>query len=393
MNNTNSVSHILVRLSVDRDDPTPLYFQLKRQIHGLIRDGTAGPDAPIPTEFELADHCHVSRTVSRQALSELAKEGMVKRIRGKGTFVDNRQASNALRMVKILMPTTGHLFDKFSRLLVEQLQEIDHYCQFLNTAAERQSPEDLRRIVKRFLDAGPGLVVVDGIPEFPFDLLEERRNRLQRLFFIHRMETQLEFPRAMRVLSNYEEGGYLAIAHLLQAGHRRIAILFDYAWYFGIAVVQRILMGCRRACAEKELDPSRILVEAVAERAGGQRDMLVERLSKPDRPTAVFAIGGDFRAEPVYAAAKVLGLAIPHDLAIIGYNNTPWCYEYDVPLTSVSIEPAKMTEELASIISGEHAVADGETVLIKPKLIVRQSTGGGCAAKETMEKEIANHAS
>ena len=72
---------------IDKNTPIPLYFQLKSLLLAEIEDGTYLADSLIPTEKELCDMFHISRTTVRQALAELVQEGYLYRVKSKGTFV------------------------------------------------------------------------------------------------------------------------------------------------------------------------------------------------------------------------------------------------------------------------------------------------------------------
>ena len=65
----------------------PLYQQLKDDLREKIKTGALKPDERIPSERELCEQYHVSRMTVRQALAELANEGLLYRTHGKGTFV------------------------------------------------------------------------------------------------------------------------------------------------------------------------------------------------------------------------------------------------------------------------------------------------------------------
>ncbi|MBX2857986.1 MAG: GntR family transcriptional regulator [Cellvibrionaceae bacterium] len=73
--------------SIDRQAPTPLYFQLFTVLRNMIIDGTLPHGARIPTEEQLASTFHVSRITAKRSVDELAKEGLVERHRGKGSHV------------------------------------------------------------------------------------------------------------------------------------------------------------------------------------------------------------------------------------------------------------------------------------------------------------------
>jgi len=74
-------------MSIDRTSPVPLYYQLKQQMLAKIESGEWKPGDSVPTEQELQQSYHLSRTTVRQALAEMVKEGRLMRQRGRGTFV------------------------------------------------------------------------------------------------------------------------------------------------------------------------------------------------------------------------------------------------------------------------------------------------------------------
>ena len=76
--------------SIDRDSPIPIYHQLKTLIRERIENGAWRPGNRIPTEQELCQRYTISRSPVRQALNELASEGMLIRRPGLGTFVSDR---------------------------------------------------------------------------------------------------------------------------------------------------------------------------------------------------------------------------------------------------------------------------------------------------------------
>jgi GntR family transcriptional regulator len=71
--------------TIQQDSVLPKYFQLKHILRQFIN--TLQPDEPVPSEAELCQQYGVSRTTVRKALSDLAQEGLLYTIQGKGTFV------------------------------------------------------------------------------------------------------------------------------------------------------------------------------------------------------------------------------------------------------------------------------------------------------------------
>jgi ABC-type glycerol-3-phosphate transport system substrate-binding protein/DNA-binding transcriptional regulator YhcF (GntR family) len=77
-------------MTIDSALHTPIYLQLKAQLIEEILLGRYGPDERLPTEHELCELYGISRTPVTRALAELADEGVLRRRRGVGTYVDEQ---------------------------------------------------------------------------------------------------------------------------------------------------------------------------------------------------------------------------------------------------------------------------------------------------------------
>ncbi|WP_422447646.1 GntR family transcriptional regulator [Thermoanaerobacterium sp. DL9XJH110] len=72
---------------LNKDIPVPLYYQLKEILLAYIQKNQLKPGDSIPTEIELCRIFNISRPTVRQAINELVREGYLKKIKGKGTFI------------------------------------------------------------------------------------------------------------------------------------------------------------------------------------------------------------------------------------------------------------------------------------------------------------------
>jgi GntR family transcriptional regulator len=79
---------------IDRRSPIPFYFQLKQLIRDEITAERWLPGERLPSEHALCDHFSVSRTTVRQALAELETEGLLVKLKGRGTFVAEPRSSS-----------------------------------------------------------------------------------------------------------------------------------------------------------------------------------------------------------------------------------------------------------------------------------------------------------
>lgn len=82
--------------TISEETGVPVYMQIRNLLRERIRIGEWSADESMPTEEELVAHFGVSRTTVRQAMGDLAKDGLVVRFAGRGTFA--RQPLMVLRM-------------------------------------------------------------------------------------------------------------------------------------------------------------------------------------------------------------------------------------------------------------------------------------------------------
>ena len=133
------------------------------------------------------------------------------------------------------------------------------------------------------------------------------------------------------VLVANADGAYLATQHLIQMGHRRLAII---AGPLGLTNAAERLKGFTRALSEAriEIEPE-FLQEARFDTASGYQAALRLLRMRP-RPTAIFACN-DLMAFGVLQAARELGLRCPEDLSIAGFDSLEFTNFTDPSLTSV----------------------------------------------------------
>jgi LacI family transcriptional regulator len=170
-------------------------------------------------------------------------------------------------------------------------------------------------------------------------------------------------------------GGRIATEHLAALGHRRIGHLAGKLTV-STGVMRR--RGYLAALAERGMpaDP-RLVVESGYTEDGGAR--AAERLlALHDRPTAIFAVT-DMTAVGAFGVARAMGLRIPQDLAIVGYNDIPLATRMVPALTTVHVPIHDFGAAAARLLLEqiEHGEPSRRRVVFNPELIVRGSTVAG----------------
>jgi DNA-binding LacI/PurR family transcriptional regulator len=167
-------------------------------------------------------------------------------------------------------------------------------------------------------------------------------------------------------------GGLAATRHLLDLGHRRIAMICGPTEW---PCCRARLDGYRAAmdAAGMPVDPELVRVSTLYVE-GGLRDSF-ELLRMADRPTAIFT-ANDLQALGVYEAARQLGLRIPQDLSVIGFDDLPFTQWSGPPMTTVRQPLQQMgaaAAEMVLTIAGGGQPSNNR-VELATTLIVRQST-------------------
>ncbi|MGH9243100.1 MAG: extracellular solute-binding protein [Acidimicrobiales bacterium] len=94
-------------MSINPNQPIPLYFQLKTLLLESMIGGQYGPGDRLPTEHELCERYGLSRTPVSRALSELAEEGVILRHRRRGTFVNPLWVPRRGSELRVVVPAEG----------------------------------------------------------------------------------------------------------------------------------------------------------------------------------------------------------------------------------------------------------------------------------------------
>lgn len=176
-----------------------------------------------------------------------------------------------------------------------------------------------------------------------------------------------------RVMVEDELGGYLATKHLLELGHKKIALAI------GSVIKSHVnfnrYQGYKRALeeAEIEIDPS-LLFEDHVTFHGGHRIGL-KMIEENCKATAVFAIA-DIMAIGIMKAYTESGKKLPQDLSIVGFDNIKFG-NYTIPgLTTMSQDIILKGKESAKMILDdlERGRRTNSSITLKPVLMEREST-------------------
>lgn len=357
------------------DKQTPKYLQLKQELLAWLHAGRFKANEQMPSEHEIAAMFQMSRQTVRQTLGELEKEGWLYRVQGKGTFVAEPFARQPQETFTVGMMTTyisDYIFPHIVRGAEATFRSRGYRLVLTSTdndkAKERENlelmlNEPLRGLIiepTKSAQGNPNLnyYLSLQVGQIPFVMINERY-------------PELLCP-CLKV--DDEAGGFAAANHLMELGHTAIAGFFKTDDLQGA----NRLKGFIRAFQERRLPlrPDTVTHYTTEEKEAKPFETALALLGRDDRPTA-FVCYNDELAVMLLEAARRMGLRVPDDLSIVGFDDSSLATATEVKLTTIVHPKTEMgvraAELLLAMIEGTSSGAAGD-VVYKPELIVRDST-------------------
>jgi DNA-binding LacI/PurR family transcriptional regulator len=266
------------------------------------------------------------------------------------SFLTRPQAAERLRGVDAVL--TDSEFDLVI-YNVETVQQRDHY---LETLAGSQRTD--------------GLLVMSLPP--PTGVARQTSRASVPVVFIDVHTSAV--ANSPRVIGDDAAGGALAGRHLVELGHRAIAFIGDALEDpFGFTSSRDRQDGLARELARQGLSMPPDWIGHGAHGRYEARDLARRMLTADRRPTAIVA-ASDTQALGVIAAARELGLRVPEDLSVVGYDDIE-AADY-VGLTTVSQQLFESGRRGAEILLREieQLSIEPPIAVLSPELVVRATT-------------------
>jgi GntR family transcriptional regulator len=198
------------RRHIDKSSPLPFYHQLKEILRDDIAERALAPGDRLPGDHELCDRYGVSRPVVRQALADLQHEGVLERVRGRGTFVAPQRTSQGL------VQTLTGLYDDVAALgrhLRSEVRALAVTAADADVAARLQIAPDTEVILierLRFVDGEPWVYAVSHVPAVLAPDLVDQDLREQSLYGLLEGRYGLRLMRSHRTVEAHSAGPDLA---------------------------------------------------------------------------------------------------------------------------------------------------------------------------------------
>ncbi len=340
------------------------YQKIKRMILDDIIAMT--PGQRLESRPNLMRRYSSTRATLDKAIAELEEEGYLTSKLGSGTFVTAMTKAEAqhIQTWGVIVP---NVMEEIYPGLVRGVENHAHQ-EGINIILcnSDNNPEKQEMYIRRLVASG-----VSGIILVP--IISTELSSVYRLYS-QLVETHIPFIFCNRsieginvpvIASNDFYGGYIATKHLLRQGYKKPAYIAKMKYKTSNDRCQ----GYLSALLEEDIEINR---EAIVFNAQGK----IKELIMKQGIDSIFCFD-DSLAEDCYKAVQELGLSIPNDLGIIGYNNTSICDKLTPHLSSVSFKNVEIGEKAARVLSkriNNEPHSEFEYYLFPPTVEARLST-------------------
>lgn len=345
-----------------------VYAAVFRRIERDLKAGRYQPGDLLPTEEQLVARHHISRYAAREVYAELARRGLVTRVKRKGTVATELAGVTRLPKIGLILIAEVPAFFLFENGVEQVLG--DHGTGLrvaYNASLEDRNEAAISDMLSHGVD---GLIIAPP----PHSSMDRYRRMVAEGFPV--VIAAAQCPGVHSVYPDDHAAGLLIGEHLGERGFKRPALVTDFTPYAQVRTY-----GFREGLARHGvgIDPANVVPLNYASDAGqlytdlGRRE--TERiLQLAPRPDCVLAIN-DVAAISVYYWLMKAGLRVPEDIAVAGIDHIGLRF-HPFQLTTVDIgieEMGRAAAELllAQVKNPDHPPTHRE---VKPRLIVSAST-------------------
>jgi DNA-binding LacI/PurR family transcriptional regulator len=277
------------------------------------------------------------------------------------------------RMIALIIPDiTNQFYATVARGVQDAAKDKGYHLLLCNTDGNQEEELEYMRMARERR--------IDGLAITPPETSENEKSDcyLQQLrgesFPIVMIGQRMDSPEIDTIKTDNRGGAHRAITHLIEQGHRRIALIGGPSFQGG---VPERLRGYEQALNDHGLKADESLIlEGNLQSDGGYR--LTRRLlAMPERPTAIFALN-DMMAIGVLRASHEAGVRVPEELSVIGYDDIPLA-SLVVPRLSTVAQPKYELGKIAGELLIDRIQKKGpeswQSITLNSTLVIRDSTG------------------
>jgi len=365
------------------------YNMVKEQITEWITTGQVKPGEKIHSENELVKMFGVSRHTIRQAIGDLVHEGWLYREQGAGTFCSDRKAETGLgsagqagKRTKNIGVITTYISDYIFPSIIKGIESyLSTKGYSLTFSCTDNDIDKEKQCLQTMLASNIDGLIVEPTKSSNFNpninyYLELEQNKIPYLM-INQFYSQLAPP---YIMVNDEKGGYIATEHLIKLGHKRIIGLFKTDDLQGVNRMKGFIQAYKDHAVPFFQD---MIINFTTEDQDKSLEALQEILQKEDRPTAIVCYNDQLAIKAI-SILRTMGLSIPNDISILGFDDSFLTEASEVKLTSITHPKMKMGEEAAKwiVAAVEKKSKPAPSIVYEPQIVVRESTASVAVTKQ-----------
>lgn len=350
------------------------YKEIKQMISDLIVGMATGER--LASRTVLMKHLDSSRATIDKAIRELEEEGILESKFGSGTFVARKLegiVTNVENWCLIVPDITEAIYASLAGGVESSARERGANVILCNS--ENSAEKQAEYIARLSLAGIAGFIIVPVVTKNATENIGLYRSLSQSKIPFVFCNRDVEGVSAPIVKSNDFYGGYIATLYLLDRGYKNIAYLARHRYRTSIDRCQ----GYISALQERNISIERKHILMGDD--GTLGDCYTQMRDLLDMETHVDAVlcFNDYIAMEVMRAVQDVGLRIPEDIGIIGYDNIDACASTVPPLTSVAYKTLDIGKMAARVLG--KMIEGGEKegfayYLMQPEVVVRASCLG-----------------
>jgi LacI family transcriptional regulator len=361
----------------------PKHQEISRHLMAAIASGKYTTGARLPSEAQLVKQFGVSRPTVGRALRDLESEGLIERKAGSGTFVRvNSGPIKTSRIFGLLVP--GLASTEIFQIICGEIASLARVHDFgLLWGGSTNPREDTDASLEHAKELCQQFIArkISGVFFAPAELQpgqeEANRNLAESLraagvpvVLIDR--DMVDYPRRSDFdlvgLDNMGSG-FLVGEHLIKLGCKRI---YFVARPLSAPTVDARIAGIREALARHRIEPMPNWVQH-----GAPDDLKFVRSLTAGHQADAIVCANDFTAAMVLRSLETIGLKVPRDIRVVGFDDVKYATLVSPPLTTIH-QPCQQIAMVAFRTMIERLAEPSlpaRSIYLPPNLIVRESCG------------------
>ncbi|OFY65161.1 MAG: LacI family transcriptional regulator [Bacteroidetes bacterium RBG_13_43_22] len=319
--------------------------------------------SPSTVSRGLKDHPHIKKE-TRAKIQALAHEMGYQRNKFASSLRKKRTET-----IGVIVPKLNSYFQATAIAGIEKITN-EHGYGLLISQSQESAKQEAACISTLYNSRVDGLIISLAYDTKKLDHFNILLNKNIPVVFFDRV---IECPGCMSVIIDNFKAGYEVTSHLIQQGCKRIV-------HLGGNLLRNVYMerfnGYKQALLDNRLkyDPDQLIISELNHEAGINAAHTIMKMKS--RPDGIFA-ANDATAVAAICELQKLGLKVPDDVAVAGFNNEPVSQVVQPNLTTIDY-PAKDIGEIAatSLINklNNTGTVNLSTIVLNHKLIIRGST-------------------